>query len=139
MTVNQLGYLQLLESRRSNLARETETHRSNVAGESLKDEANKETARANREREYYNLISLDEVKRANQVKEGLEQKRYEETVRAALAGEGLRERELTEREFENAYRRELDYQVALDNAKRSWFNAGVNTAKVTLDGFKILS
>lgn len=44
MTANQIAYWNLQEAKRSNLAKEAETHRTNVENEKLKDYANEVNA-----------------------------------------------------------------------------------------------
>lgn len=100
MTRNQLEYMRMQEDKRANLARETETKRSNMAVEgltawrdqntiALRDRELAETARANLEREsqgrqslMINLGQLEETKRANLAREA-------ETNRTNLAHEAI--------------------------------------------------
>lgn len=80
MTNMGISYLSYLETVRTNQSRERETHRANVAQETLTAARDAETARSNKAREA-------ETHRTNLVNEELTRKRDTETKRANLARE----------------------------------------------------
>lgn len=95
MTQNQIAYQAHLENKRANEARETETHRSNIANE----EENKR----------YHTESVKETQRSNKARET-------ETNRSNLANEMLKATEIRTRSEDNRYSADLGYQGRVDAA-----------------------
>lgn len=126
LTKNQIEFNKLVETKRSNKRQEELTEARDLYNREYQQasvantrEANAETARANRAREAYNVISLDEVSRHNVATELAQQaqlgeasrhnvategaaiKNLEEQMRSNLANEQLKERSQTEQERSN--------------------------------------
>lgn len=85
MTANQIAYQNMLETRRSNLAKEAETNRSNVAREKETYRSNVakevETNRHNIDNERLGWANLDESTRSHKVQEQLGWANLSETAR----------------------------------------------------------
>lgn len=121
-TVNAINYLKLQEDKRSNLAREAETNRSNLANEQLGRDTLKETGRHNVETERLGRDQLVETNRANVAREV-------ETNRANLA----KERETNRHNKRSEY---IDMKIGNSNIYRNvqqgnLYNA--QTAKQDMD------
>lgn len=83
MTQNQISYWKLQEEKRSNVAKETETHRSNRVNEEIANFRNLEEQRHNQASEAIQNLDLEERARHNTVSEG-------EALRSNLANEYLK-------------------------------------------------
>lgn len=79
MTANQIAYWNLVESMRSNRAKEQETGRHNLASESLGYQTLSETGRSNRAKENISLLDLAERSRHNVATETVESGKLAET------------------------------------------------------------
>lgn len=101
MTTNQLAYLNLQETIRANQAREGETHRANLASESLRLRDTLESIRHNQKLENISMFNLGETWRSNRARENenqrhnletesLQSSTIAETNRANLANEAIR-------------------------------------------------
>lgn len=129
MTANQIAYQNLLETSRSNLARETETNRANLAQEALKLQDLQEQAR-------HNIVYEHETNRANVARET-------ETHRANRAAEIETNRSNLARELEanrhNVAQESLTqrgqdvglYSTLITNAS----NAAQTAAKIAADKY----
>lgn len=69
MTQNQIAYWNMVENHRANLAKEQETHRSNVTNERLQSTNLSEIARSNAAKELLQLMGLQETTRSNMARE----------------------------------------------------------------------
>lgn len=121
-TVNAINYLKLQEDRRSNLAREAETNRSNLANEQLGRDTLRETGRHNVETESLGRDQLAETNRANVAREI-------ETKRANLAKERENERHNQRTEY-------IDAKVGNSNIYRNTQQGNLlnaQTAKQDMD------
>ena len=87
MTQNQINYWNLKETQRSNLARETETNRHNVASEKFGYDTLGETKRHNVASENIDLSKLNETTRHNKVSENIDLSKLYETSRHNQADE----------------------------------------------------
>lgn len=91
VTLNQIKYQELLETNRSNVARETETNRANLAGEALRERELAETNRHNvvTEQETYrsNLAREFETRRHNSETEDIQKLQAQEQARHNAATE----------------------------------------------------
>lgn len=97
MTTNQISYWQLQESKRSNLAKEKETERSNRAQEGLEGRKVQETQR-------HNLVTESETERSNRVQEGIKRDTLTETTRSNKANESIKRDTLAETKRSNVVR-----------------------------------
>lgn len=103
MTNNQIQYANLLETKRSNLAREAETKRHNIADET-------ETHRANVVREDVAYKTLDETVRHNQAGETIAMDTLAETKRHNIATEEHNRNVLAETSRHNKAQESIGYQ-----------------------------
>lgn len=122
MTKNQIAYNELLEAKRSNIARETETARSNRANETETHRANvtreTETARHNQQSESLGFAQLEETKRSNRANESIkaytaqtDRSALAENMRANLAREEQNYLNYTATKEDNEGRREETYRA----------------------------
>lgn len=89
MTIMGIQYLSHVESRRSNLAREGEAVRHNVATETLGALSHGEVVRSNLVKERVSMGNLDELVRSNRARESLTSRQLTELERSNLAHEYL--------------------------------------------------
>lgn len=120
MTKNELAYWDLQESKRSNLARETETNRNNVAVENETKRANlareKETNRSNQVREIQNRLDSERSFRLQTAT--LDQRKYEFYVNSQLANRQQVEIERSHRESEAVQRQQALTQSSAQQESR---------------------
>lgn len=130
MTQNQINYQNHLEQKRANLARETETHRGNLAQEELGKSNLAETKRANLAREVEtnranlakeaethrsNTTVERETHRSNLANELLKGEANQEIARSNFANEGLKRQQNVITAIHND---ETEKQAALDSERR---------------------
>nr|AVX53789.1 putative ORF1 [Marmot picobirnavirus] len=140
MTQNQIAYWNLVETRRSNQAKERENTRSNTAKERENYRSNlareQETATHNRIVEANDIRNLQENKRSNQARE-------RETNRTNLANEDIRRTTNTNNWLNTQMNRNLEYDKLNETKQRRYVDerlanirqqeANTNSGYLTLD------
>lgn len=136
MTANQIAYQKVLEDKRSHLAGEVETNRSNLANEELKRQQNVETNRSNLVNENLKSQQNAETARSNRANESLQQQRNDETRRSNLANEALTGQRNAEQARSNRANESIAYATLSETSRANRANEDIRTTANNIQNFK---